>query len=169
MKLESWTNYSCSTLLCTESNKQSLRWGQKDKYKHRSGLQLFIHYMPVAYLSNRCAFADVFSSFLPLHEMLLLCTYYIYLYVMTVWKDYTPPKNKILYSRGILSLPRNWIIMVCLGNHEDIQTAKIRRTFCSIYKKGHCLYIFRKYIQGMPYPAFCSSSQEIWVSEYLDC
>lgn len=150
MKLESWNNYSCNyyTILCTESNKQSLRWGQKDKYKQCSGFQLFIHYMPIAYLSNPCVFPDVFLA----HSFQSMkCYYYVYItYIYMFWQS---ERIKHYIQVGYWHFHWNWIIMVYLGKHEDIQTTKIRCTFCSIYKKGHCLYIFRKYIQGMPHPA----------------
>lgn len=170
MKLGSWNNYSCSTILCTESNKQSLRRGQKDKYKQCSGLQHLYITWPLLISQTHVSFQTFLAH--SFHSM--KCYYYVYIpYIYMFWQSerIAPPPPRIKYYIQVeyCHFHENWIIMVCLGNHEDIQTIKIRCTFCSIYKKGHCLYIFRNYIQGMPHPAFWSSSQEIWVSEYLDC
>ena len=114
-----------------------------------------------------------FQTFLAHFFHSMKCYYYAHItFIYMSWQSERITlllRIKYYLQGGYCHFHENWIIMVCLGNHEDIQTTKIRCTFCSIYKKGHCLYIFRNYIQGMPHPAFCSSSQEIWVSEYLDC
>lgn len=169
MKLESWNNYSCSSLLCTESNKQSLRWGQKDSTSNAVVCSFLYIACPLLITQTSVSFQTFLAH--SFHSM--KCYYYVYItYIYMFWQSERitlPLRIKYYIQVGYWHFHGNWIIMVCLGNHEDIQTAKIRCTFCSIYKKGHCLYIFRKYIQGMPHTAFCSGSQEIWVSEYLDC